>query len=103
MTDPKEAQRCAEKLQALAEENRIRIIECLRSGAKNVTQLATMLKMQVVNVSHHLGVLRSKDLVLFEKQGRFARYYLNPKLFNKNGDDCTCLDLGWCRIEIPDA
>jgi len=40
MTDPKQAKVCAELLQAIAEPNRIRIIECLRTGSKNVTELA---------------------------------------------------------------
>jgi ArsR family transcriptional regulator len=40
VTDKKQAEDCATMLQALAEPNRIRIIECLRTGSKNVTQLA---------------------------------------------------------------
>ena len=63
MTDPKTAKACAEMLQALAEPNRIRIIECLRTGSKNVTELAKLLNVEIVNVSHHLGVLRQAGLV----------------------------------------
>ena len=39
MTDPKIAKQCADMLSAIAEPNQIRIIECLRTGSKNVTEL----------------------------------------------------------------
>ncbi len=100
MTDKIEAKDCAELLQALGEENRIRIIDCLRSGPKNVTELATMLDVEIVNVSHHLGVLRNKSLVLHNKEGRFVRYSLNPRFFSYQEGKPTYLDLGWCRLEL---
>jgi ArsR family transcriptional regulator, nickel/cobalt-responsive transcriptional repressor len=101
MTDPKQAKQCAEMLQAIAEPNRIRIIECLRAGSMNVTQLAKALSVEIVNVSHHLGVLRQAGLVQDEKNGRFVVYSLHPKIFNNDSAKATYLDLGWCRIEIP--
>ena len=101
MTDPKVAKQCAEMLQAIAEPNRIRIIECLRTGSKNVTDLAKLLNVEIVNVSHHLGVLRQAGLVQDEKHGRFVYYSLHPKIFNQDNAKATFLDLGWCRIEIP--
>jgi ArsR family transcriptional regulator len=101
MTDLKQAKHCADLLQAIAEPNRIRIIECLRTGSKNVTELARLLGVEIVNVSHHLGVLRGAGLVMDEKQGRFVIYSLHPKHFNNDSNKMTALDLGWCRIEIP--
>jgi len=101
MTDPKQAKQCADMLQAIAEPNRIRIIECLRTGSMNVTQLAKALNVEIVNVSHHLGVLRTAGLVQDEKNGRFVVYSLHPKVFNNESNKATYLDLGWCRIEIP--
>jgi ArsR family transcriptional regulator len=101
MTDHKDAKKCADLLQAIAEPNRIRIIECLRTGSMNVTQLARALNVEIVNVSHHLGVLRTAGLVHDEKKGRFVEYSLHPKLFNIDNNKATYLDLGWCRLEIP--
>lgn len=101
MTDPKIAKVCADKLQAIAEPNRIRIIECLRTGSKNVTELAKLLQVEIVNVSHHLGVLRVAGLVQDVKDGRFVVYSLHPDHFNNESTKATFLDLGWCRIEIP--
>ena len=37
MTDSKQAKQVADLLQAIAEPNRPRIVECLRTGAKNLT------------------------------------------------------------------
>jgi ArsR family transcriptional regulator, nickel/cobalt-responsive transcriptional repressor len=100
MTDSIEASKCAELLQAIGEKNRIRIIECLWDGAKNVSQLAKLLKMEIVNVSHHLGVLKSARLVLHEKQGRFVLYSLSPDYFSKETKQGTSLNLGWCSLTI---
>ena len=52
---------------------------CLRTGSKNVTELAKLLNVEIVNVSHHLGVLRQAGLVQDEKHGRFVVYSLHPK------------------------
>ncbi|AMV24918.1 HTH-type transcriptional regulator NmtR [Gemmata sp. SH-PL17] len=101
MTEKKQAEECATMLQALAEPNRIRIIECLRTGSMNVTQLAKALDVEIVNVSHHLGVLRLAGLVEDIKDGRFVIYSLHPKVFRSDNTKGTYLDLGWCRVEIP--
>ncbi|MGL6073772.1 MAG: ArsR/SmtB family transcription factor [Fimbriiglobus sp.] len=101
MTDHKFAKECADLLQAIAEPNRIRIIDCLRTGSKNVTQLADLLKVEIVNVSHHLGVLRTAGLVQDEKHGRFVIYSLHPKYFANDTSNATLVELGWCKLEIP--
>lgn len=86
-------------LRALADPERLRIVSCLRGGPRNVTELAGLLGAEVVNVSHHLGVLRHAGLVLDEKQGRFVVYRLHPDVFQPESDEH--LDLGCCRLEIP--
>ncbi len=101
MTAEDVARVCAKRLQALAETNRIRIIDCLRTGSKNVTELATMLNVEIVNVSHHLGVLRAAELVNDVKDGRFVIYSLNPQFFSNDATHSTFLNLGWCKVEIP--
>ena len=94
---------CARMLRALAEPERLRIVQCLRDGPGNVSELARRLGSEIVNVSHHLGVLRQAGLVIDEKQGRFVVYQLHPDVFHaeKNGDAPQHLDLGCCRLEIP--
>jgi ArsR family transcriptional regulator, nickel/cobalt-responsive transcriptional repressor len=92
-----QAKNCAELLQAIAEENRLRIIRCLTDGPKNVTELHKMLNEPIVNVSHHLGVLKNKNLVRAEKKGRFVVYSLSPDFFHLNGKG-THLELGRCSV-----
>ena len=101
MTEPSEAQKCADLLQAIGEKNRIRIIECLWEGAKNVSELAKLLKIEIVNVSHHLGVLKSARLVHHEKKGRFVVYSLAPEYFHGDTNKHAALNLGWCQLTIP--
>lgn len=100
MTDPTEAQKCADLLQAIGEKNRIRIIECLWDGAKNVSELAKLLKIEIVNVSHHLGVLKSARLVNHEKKGRFVVYSLAPEYFTGESSKHAAMNLGWCQLTI---
>ncbi len=101
MNEPLEPDRCARTLRALADPERLRIIHCLRGGARNVSELAALLGVELVNVSHHLGVLRHAGLVLDEKQGRFVIYRLHPDVFHGSGANAEHLDLGCCRLELP--
>ncbi len=101
MTEPADAQKCADLLQAIGEKNRIRIIECLWDGSKNVSELAKLLKIEIVNVSHHLGVLKSARLVKHEKKGRYVVYTLAPEYFQGENGKLSCLNLGWCQLTVP--
>ena len=103
MTDSLQPDHCARMLRALADPERLRIIHCLREGPRNVSELAGLLGAEVVNVSHHLGVLRHAGVVLDEKQGRFVLYRLHPGVFHPSdgGPAAEHLDLGCCRLEIP--
>ena len=100
MTDQKQAKQCADMLQAIVEPNRIRIIECLWDGSKNVSELAKLLKIEIVNVSHHLGVLKSARLVQHEKKGRYVVYSLSPDYFSAANGRHGSLDLGWCQLSV---
>ncbi len=85
-------------LKALADADRLKIVQCLRSGPKNVSELAELLGRELVNVSHHLGVLRHAGLVCDERQGKFVVYSLHPDVFHPKHNDC--LDLGCCRLKL---
>ncbi|OWK40882.1 ArsR/SmtB family transcription factor [Fimbriiglobus ruber] len=98
MIDYDNAKACADLLQALAEPTRLRIIELLLTGKKNVTELARDLNTEIVNVSHHLSVLRHAGLVSNEKHGRQVEYSLHPEYFPD--DDAASMDFGWCRVDI---
>jgi ArsR family transcriptional regulator, arsenate/arsenite/antimonite-responsive transcriptional repressor len=63
-------------LQALSDENRLRIIEVLRSGEHCVCDLQSSLDMGQSLLSHHLKALREAGLVLSRKEGRWVHYSL---------------------------
>ena len=63
-------------LQAIGEPTRIGIVRQLATGPKNVTEIAKSLNLEIVNTSHHLGVMRETGLVTDEKDGRFVIYTL---------------------------
>ena len=89
----------ASMLKAVADRDRLTIIYSLRGGPKNVGQLAKILRAEIVNVSHHLGVLRKRKLVTFEKRGRFVSYSLNPDVYRDTAQGET-LVLGNCKLLI---
>jgi DNA-binding transcriptional ArsR family regulator len=104
MRDDTEFQDCARRLKALADPERLRIVNALFAGPKNVSDLATELESEIVNVSHHLGVLKAAGLVCVERQGRFMIYSLAPGVMAspEQTNDCCKLDLGCCSLEIPE-
>jgi ArsR family transcriptional regulator, nickel/cobalt-responsive transcriptional repressor len=103
MQDDLQSDTCARRLRAVADADRLRIIQLLRQGPKNVGEIAAALGAEIVNVSHHLGVLRNANMVQDHKRGRYVLYQLHPDLFQPAADPSTTdhLNLGCCRIEIP--
>jgi DNA-binding transcriptional ArsR family regulator len=103
MKDPLQPKRCARLLAALAAPERLRIVDLLREGPRTVSDLAQLLKEPIVNVSHHLTVLRHAKIVRSERKGRFMVYSLTPAVFQPEEDAAGPghLNLGCCRIEIP--
>ena len=58
----------------LTDENRLRILLCLRQGRKSVSRIAEELDLPQPLVSHHLKELRRALLVTVERQGVFIYY-----------------------------
>jgi DNA-binding transcriptional ArsR family regulator len=99
MRDQLQSDKCAHVLKALGDPQRLRIIQGLRSGPKTVSDLAALLRQELANVSHHLGVLRHAGLVRDERQGKYIVYSLHPAVFRRTGSD-ACLDFGCCRLQL---
>ena len=95
------ADKCAERLKAVADPDRLRIVNLLRQGPQTVSEMSESLDIELVNVSHHLGVLRASDIVLVEKQGRHRSYRLNPEVIPDS--KLSLLDFGCCRLEMDKA
>jgi DNA-binding transcriptional ArsR family regulator len=102
--DPLQPQRCAELLSALAAPERLKIVQLLADGERNVTQITESLRIPPLNVSHHLTVLKTAGLIRGQKRGRFVWYTLLPGVLEEAvgaGVPRDALNLGCCRIEFP--
>ena len=63
----------------LVSEPRLKIINLLRKGKKNVTQIIEELKMDQTSVSHDLARLKQCGFVNCEVEGKFRNYNLNEE------------------------
>ena len=91
------SEHCADRLRALADADRLRIVQLLRGGSKNVSQITAILEMTIAMVSHHLQILKRAKIVAIQKSGRFVVYRLHPDAFAES----DCLDLGCCKLRLP--
>jgi DNA-binding transcriptional ArsR family regulator len=66
-------------LTALAEPNRFRIVELLRSGPRSVTDIADGLGTYQVQISKHLRVLKEAGLVDVEPRAQQRLYALRAE------------------------
>lgn len=68
-----------ETFAALAEPNRYRIVELLRSGGRSVNEIGERLRLNQPQVSKHLRVLRDAGLVDVEPRAQQRVYELRGK------------------------
>ena len=66
----------AEWAAAIGEPTRLGILFLLTRGEHTVTNIATALRVEIVNISHHLKLLRQAGLVSSVKDGRLMIYSL---------------------------
>ncbi len=66
----------AEWIAAFGEPTRLALIGVLATGPQTVTNLAREVETEMVNVSHHLKIMRDAELVTVERDGRFMIYAL---------------------------
>ncbi len=105
MNELSNTSRCAAWLKALAEPNRLEILQLLVNGPKTVTALSENLGVEMAAASHHLQVLLHAGLVEMSKQGRFVVYRMNPSILLKSGPKHGfTLDFKCCRFHMePEA
>ena len=97
-----EARRAAIMMAAVAESTRLRIIFHLIRGPHHVSQLAELVGTPMVNMSHHLGVMRLAGVLEDDKEGRKVVYRFRPGIFTP-GDGTEILGtlaLGPFKITI---
>lgn len=84
--------------QALADENRLRILGALREGEHCVCELQSALALGQSLLSHHLRVLREAGLVRDRREGRWIHYALAPEVLRRVEDAAAVLRIA---AEIP--
>jgi DNA-binding transcriptional ArsR family regulator len=106
MIEFNDAKKIAGMLAAIGEPTRMLILYRLAQGPHHVGQLAEMIGIPMVNMSHHLGVMRQAGLLDDEKDGRRVVYKFRPEIFTPNGgsaDILGTLTLGLYRLVILKA
>ncbi len=101
MKDVLSAGKCAELLKALAEPERLRLLQALRERPQSVSDLAALLDNEIGNISHHLKVLRRQGFVTSRRSGKTKIYSLSKRVFAAHDAKTDRLDLGCCCLEIP--
>ena len=99
--DAFQSDRCAVLMKALSEPARLRIVDLLRAGPKSVSEIADELELELVNASHHLGVLKHSGIVECRRDGRQMIYNLAEGLLQGKGRDNQQLDFGCCQLVVP--
>ena len=69
----------AQYFQALAEPTRLRIINALRTGERNVGELTEICGCSTANVSRHLALLAGQGIVVRESRGTSVYYHVGEK------------------------
>ncbi|MGB9845808.1 MAG: ArsR/SmtB family transcription factor [Candidatus Bathyarchaeales archaeon] len=74
---------CYQFFSTLANPTRLAILELLREGPKNVTEIAEALKKEQSLISHNLKPLLRCRFVFSERRKRERLYYLNKETVEK--------------------
>lgn len=101
MRDVLRSNECAGYLKAVADPERLKIIQLLQGGPKAVGDVCRALDVAIANASHHLRLLKSAGLVTRQKKGRFVIYALDPRFLRQaSRSKLNVLDFGCCRLEL---
>ena len=73
----------ARVFKAMSDENRLRILDYLREGEYNASQLLERMDFGQSTLSHHMSILTSAGVVTTRKNGKWTIYSLDKKVFDK--------------------
>lgn len=93
-------QNYSDMLKAMAEPNRLKIIDLLSCGSLCACDILTHFDFSQPTLSHHMKILQKAGIVKAKKTGKWQHYWLDPnfiKTFKQNTDsllradaDCIC-------------
>ena len=70
---------CRSCFSMLADGTRLKIIQVLKKGAVNVSELTESIRLTQPTISHHLKVLSESGFAVAEKKGRETYYRFNTE------------------------
>ncbi len=71
----------AEMCKVFSNSTRLEILNLLRDKRLSVTELIEKTKLSQANISQHLSIMKSKGIVISERDGKMIYYRLsNPKI-----------------------
>jgi DNA-binding transcriptional ArsR family regulator len=86
-------ERIADRLKAMADPTRLRILHVLQTGERCVTDILSHVGGSQANVSKHLSVLRRAGLVEFRRDGVNVYYHIeDPTVFAICSTVCDSLE-----------
>lgn len=96
-----DAKKVAGMLAAVGEPTRLLILYRLAQGPHHVGALSELLGVPMVNMSHHLGVMRQAGLLDDEKDGRRVVYRIHPEICSHAGNgSLATLQLGRYKLTV---
>ena len=104
MRDALNSEQCSRCLKALADPERLKIVQCLRAGPRTVGDISDEMHSAIANVSHHLKQLRRAGVVNGKRSGRNVTYSISSNLVEESEatskHPLNVLEFGCCRIEL---
>lgn len=100
MIEYSDAKKVAGMLAAVGEPTRLMILCHLAQGPHHVGALAESLGVPMVNMSHHLGVMRQAGLLDDEKDGRRVIYRIHPDISLGSSDEEVVAKLALGRYRL---
>lgn len=79
----KELEQIALSLKALADPNRLAILNMLTQGERCACELLEELHIHQSTLSHHMRILREAELVSSRKEGKWMHYTLAPEVIGR--------------------
>jgi len=91
---PDQLEKAANMLKAIAHPVRIAILNLLQNGERlTVSEIHMRLKIEQSTTSHHLGILKDKDVLANKRDGKNTYYFLKHDQLNRLIDcisKCSC-------------
>jgi len=82
----------AERFRILGEPVRIRILQSLQDGERNVTELVAAVGSTQPNVSKHLRILQENGIIARRQSGNSVYYFIaEPSVFDLCDTVCTSI------------